>query len=86
MKTTIVPAFIIITSCTGACDTSRRSEPGDPEFAPPGDSAEFLPTDSDGDGHVHGMDCDEGDPSVYVGAVELCDGVDNNCDGWLGGE
>lgn len=26
-------------------------------------------------------DCDEGDPSVCLGAEEICDGMDNDCDG-----
>ncbi len=30
---------------------------------------------------VDGTDCDDGDASVYPGAAEYCDGVDNDCDG-----
>ena len=37
--------------------------------------------DSDGDGFSTEFDCDDGDPSVYPGASELCDGKDNDCDG-----
>jgi hypothetical protein len=37
--------------------------------------------DSDGDGVPDDGDCDAADPSVYPGALELCDGVDSNCDG-----
>ena len=39
------------------------------------------PVDVDGDGRVADDDCDEADGTVYVGAPELCDGVDNDCDG-----
>jgi Putative metal-binding motif len=28
-------------------------------------------------------DCDDSDPSVYPGAEELCDGVDQNCNGFI---
>eukprot|EP00961_Rhodomonas_salina_P137641 1851559-Rhodomonas_salina.1 len=45
----------------------------------------MLP-DLDGDGYtVEAGDCDDGDSTVYPGAVEICDGKDNNCDGRIPG-
>ncbi len=43
-------------------------------------------TDLDGDGYGTGIlcpltDCDDGDPSVYPGALETCNGVDDDCSG-----
>ena len=40
--------------------------------------------DGDGDGFgtgpgCQGMDCDDGNASVFPGAMEVCDGLDNNC-------
>ncbi len=31
-------------------------------------------------------DCDDGDPGIFPGAVELCDGFDNDCDELIDGE
>lgn len=46
-------------------------------------------TDNDDDGYaVEGgecgpIDCNDSDPTVNPGATEVCDGVDNNCDGQI---
>jgi hypothetical protein len=37
--------------------------------------------DTDGDGVSEPRDCNDWDSSVYPGAPELCDGVQNDCDG-----
>jgi hypothetical protein len=43
--------------------------------------------DADSDGYVSadcgGPDCDDLNPNVHPGAAEVCDGVDNDCDGVL---
>jgi len=36
--------------------------------------------DADNDGVMSDEDCDDLDASVYPGALEVCDGVDNDCD------
>jgi len=38
-------------------------------------------TDEDDDGYTAGADCDDGDATVFPGADELCDNIDNDCDG-----
>lgn len=41
-----------------------------------------VPQDVDGDGVAGERDCDDRDPRVSEGAVEICDDLDNDCDGW----
>ena len=44
------------------------------------DTAETL-SDADGDGYFSDEDCDDSSSTVYPGSEELCDGMDNDCDG-----
>ncbi|MEL6349609.1 MAG: MopE-related protein [Myxococcota bacterium] len=37
--------------------------------------------DADGDGFPASSDCDDADSAINAGATELCDGIDNNCNG-----
>jgi len=50
-----------------------------------GDDDDIAPADADADGYPAvadgGNDCDDGDDAVHPGALELCDGVDSNCNG-----
>ncbi len=46
------------------------------------DTAEAVDSswiDADGDGYREDVDCNDADPDVHPGALELCDGVDSNC-------
>jgi subtilisin-like proprotein convertase family protein len=53
---------------------------GEPDFDGD-DDPDCIDTDIDGDGELNPTDCDDYDPEVYTGQTEVCDGVDNNCDG-----
>ncbi len=41
--------------------------------------------DGDGDGYFGDTDCNDEDPYVHPAAIELCDGIDNNCDDEIDG-
>ena len=47
------------------------------------DNVNALDNDFDEDTFKLVTDCDPNDPTINPDAVELCDGIDNNCDGYL---
>ncbi|TVR02116.1 MAG: hypothetical protein EA398_08780 [Deltaproteobacteria bacterium] len=80
--------------CTTACelDTDCPDGWGCVFIATSGADAAFVCIDPnfcidrDGDGYgvgpgCDGPDCDDGDPEVFFGAPEFCDGKDNSCNG-----
>ena len=42
-----------------------------------------VQVDNDGDGFVQEEDCNDNDSAVSPAGEELCDGIDNNCDGQI---
>ncbi|MBN2800350.1 MAG: hypothetical protein JXX28_14515 [Deltaproteobacteria bacterium] len=71
----------------GDCDDSSAAfHPGAPETdcADPADyncDGSVGYADADGDGVPACEECDDGDAAVHPGAEEVCDGVDNDCNG-----
>ncbi len=68
----------------GDCDDADRSiSPGQPETWYDGidQNCDGNDDDQDGDDSKVDKDCDDLDPETYPRATELCDAVDNDCDG-----
>ncbi|MFH1532629.1 MAG: trypsin-like serine protease [Pseudomonadota bacterium] len=81
----ISPAWGQPATCQPLCEGSPDCGPGEACDAP---IFQGLPnvgicvcTDDDDDGSCAGVDCDDGDEDMHPGAPELCDGVDNDCNG-----
>lgn len=68
---------------------SGTADPSDPDTEPvadtdPDDDSEAA-VDLDRDGASAEVDCDDREPLVHPGAVEVWDGLDNDCDGRVDG-
>lgn len=73
MPHTLQPTILLLLlSCNGDTPTDIKNDTIDT-------SMDVI--DADGDGYFSDEDCDDSDASNYPGATEVCDGIDNNCDG-----
>lgn len=65
----------------GCLNPDEREGQWTPPETDSNDDTDGEPEDQDGDGFASDLDCDDLDPSAFPGNPEVCDSVDNDCDG-----
>lgn len=77
-------AASLLAGCSNAPEKpSSPADTGAVDTAPPDDTApdDTAPVDADGDGYPADVDCNDHAALVFPGAVERCNGQDDNCEG-----
>ncbi len=72
----LLVVLMVVALAWGGCG------PVDPNFGGNQNTSDQVDDDGDGFSETAG-DCDDNDPSIHPNAVEVVDGVDNNCDGLI---
>ena len=67
--------FLLTVAGLSACNNTKTSEGIDT-----GPGITLDNNDADGDGYIASEDCNDADGTIHPGAVEVCDGIDNDCD------
>ena len=75
LRLTLASSLLTLLTLLAACVPGKPVEDDDRV-----DSAILL-VDMDGDGVSAEEDCDDNNPEIYPDGVEVCDSIDNNCDG-----
>ena len=65
----MLPYLILLGACASQTKVPEPSQEAD------------VIIDNDADGYDSTEDCDDFDSAVFPGSTEICDGLDNNCDG-----
>ena len=76
MRTKIIPLSIFLLACGEQSKQNTDDSPVHVEDTDTNDEAK----DFDGDGFGEDVDCDDENPDVHPDALEICDGIDNDCD------
>ena len=76
MHRTVMPFVVVFLA--SACDPAETTE-SSTTTEPTTTTTPSTAIDQDGDGVDASLDCDDTDALRYPGAIEVCDGIDNDC-------